>query len=190
MRFLPEVLRRAYRQPVLQLRHPALVLVCVFAMPTTSLMAQPRDLQGAYTIDAAASDSIEAAIVSGTADMNFAIRSLARSLIAKTNPRYERIEIRRSDTSVSVRFDVRPPIEMPNDGHPVRWVREDGGIYNVSVEWSAAQMVMRFLSDTGDRTNTLVLEPDGATLRFRVTLTSARLPGPIVYVLTYRRQAG
>jgi hypothetical protein len=167
-----------------------LTFICAIAMPSTALLAQQRDLQGAYAIDAAASDNIEAAIVSGTADMNFAIRSLARSLIAKTNPRYDRVEVRRNGTSVSVRFDARPPIEMPLDGHPVRWIREDGGIYNVTAQWSDTQVVMHFESDNGDRTNTLFLEPDGATLRFRVKLTSTHLPGPILYVLTYRRPAG
>jgi hypothetical protein len=183
--FSPEVRGRSHLGLVL-----VCAFVCAFGLPAASWPAQAQDLEGAYTIDAAASDNIEAAIVSGTADMNFAIRPLARSLTAKTNPRYERIEIRRGDTNVSVRFDSRPPIEMPNDGHAVRWVREDGGIYNVSVEWSAAQMVMHFQSENGDRTNTLVLEPDGATLKFKVKLTSAHLPAPILYVLIFRRQPG
>lgn len=151
------------------------------------LRAQPADLQGVYTIDAAASDDIGTAITRGTADMNFAIRSLARNRTAKTNPRYERVEIRRSDTTVSVRYDARPAIEIPVDGRAVPWVREDGSTYNVSVQCSPAQLVMYFESGTGNRTNTLVLQPDGTTLKFNVKLTSSYLPAPIVYTLTYRR---
>lgn len=164
-----------------------LIAVCAMAASAASLKAQQADMQGVYAIDPAASDNIEAAITRGTADMNFAIRALARSRTAKTNPRYQRVEIRRNDTTVSVKYDARPPIEIPADGRSVAWVREDGATYNVSVEWSAAQLVMHFESDTGNRANTLVLLPDGATLKFNAILTSTYLPTPIVYTLTYRR---
>jgi hypothetical protein len=163
------------------------IAVCATAAPVASITAQQTDLQGVYTIDAAASDNIEAAITRGTADMNFAIRPLARSRTAKTNPRYERVEIRRSVATVSVQYDARPPLEIPADGRSVAWVREDGATYNVSVQWSASQLVMHFESDTGNRTNTLVLQPDGTTLKFNVKLSSSYLPAPIVYTLTYRR---
>ena len=166
------------------------VLCAACTLPAAWPDAQPANLQGVYTIDAAASDDIDAAITRGTADMNFAIRSLARSLTAKTNPRYERVEIRRNDTTVSVRYDSRPPIEVPADGRSVRWVREDGAAYDVSVQWNAPQLVMHFESDTGKRINTLVLQPDGRTLRFSVQLISSHLPAPILYTLTYRRSAG
>ena len=157
------------------------------AASAASLKAQQADMQGVYAIDPAASDNIEAAITRGTADMNFAIRALARSRTAKTNPRYARVEVRRNETTVCVIYDARAPIEIPADGRSVAWVREDGSTYNVSVQWSASQLVMHFESDTGNRTNTLVLQPDGMTLKFHVQLTSSYLPAPIVYTLTYRR---
>jgi hypothetical protein len=162
------------------------IALCAMTAAALSLKAQQADMQGVYAIDPRASDNIEAAITRGTADMNFAIRPLARSRTAKTNPRYERVEIRRNDTTVSVKYDARPPIEIPADGRSVAWVREDGCTYHVSVEGSPSQLVMHFESDTGNRTNTLVLQPDGTTLKFNVKLTSAYLPAPIVYTLTYR----
>jgi hypothetical protein len=165
------------------------IVLCAFAASPAPLRAQQEDLQGVYAIDAAASDDIEAAITRGTADMNFAIRPLARSRTAKTNPCYQRIEIHRNENTVSVRYDARPPIDIPADGRSVPWIREDGATYDVSIEWSAAQAVMHFESDTGNRTNTLMLQPDGATLKFNVKLTSSHLPAPIIYTLTYRRAA-
>ena len=171
----------------MSMKSALIVALCAMAAPMATLQAEPAGLQGVYTIDAAASDDIEAAITRGTADMNFAIRSLARSRTSKINPRYERVEIQRTDTAISVRYDARPPIEMPADGRSVRWVREDGDTYDVSAQWSATQLVMHFEADNGNRTNTLVLQPDGSTLKFNVKLTSSHLPGPIVYVLTYRR---
>ena len=147
-----------------------------------------RDLQGVYTLEAAASDSIESAIENGTADMNFAIRGLARRRIAQTNPRYERVRLSRSDTTVSVQFDSREALEIPADGRSVPWTREDGGKYNVTAQWSAPQLVMHFDADDGQRINTLVLSPDGLSLKLKVRLTSPRLPKPIEYTLVYRRQ--
>jgi hypothetical protein len=161
--------------------------ICLLAAPVSLLRAQSSELQGVYTLDAQASDDIEAVIAHGTADMNFAIRSLARSRTTKTNPRYQRVELRRNATGVSVRYDARPPIEIPANGRAVPWVREDGATYNVSAEWSAAKLEMHFESDTGNRVNRLMLQPDGTTLKFDVTLTSKYLPAPILYTLIYRR---
>jgi hypothetical protein len=172
----------------LRMRVSVSIAVCALAVPTLSLEAQQADLQGVYSIDADASDNIDAAITRGTEDMNFAIRSLARSRTAKTNPRYARVEIWRNDTTIRVQYDARPPIEIPGDGRSVPWVREDGSTYNVSARWAATQLVMHFESATGNRINTLVLQPDGTTLKFSVELTSSYLPAPITYMLTYRRQ--
>jgi hypothetical protein len=174
--------RSILRAPVL-----ASIAVCALAAPVVSIKAQQTDLEGVYVVDPAASDNIEAAITRGTADMNFAIRSLARSRTSKTNPRYERIEVRRNATTITVKYDARPPLELPADGRSVPWVREDGATYKVSAQWSASQLLMHFESDTGNRTNTLLLQPGGATLKFNVQLTSSYLPAPILYSLTYRR---
>jgi hypothetical protein len=151
--------------------------------------AQHATLQGGYTLDATASDSIESAIEQSIAPMNFMIRPIARSRLVKTNPRYQRIAISHTDTITSVQFDARKPIEMPADGHAVPWVREDGEKFEVSAQWSAAQLVMDFKAEDGERVNTFVLEPEGKTLKLNVKLVSARLPAPVTYVLTYRREA-
>ena len=140
-----------------------------------------------YTIDAAASDNIETAINNGTADMNFAIRYLARRITAQTNPRYERIQISRNDTTISVQFDARKPIEMPADGQSVPWVREDGGKDDLSAQWTATQLVMHFKSGDGERVYTIVLQPDRVTLKLNVKLVSSHFSAPINYVLAYRR---
>jgi hypothetical protein len=164
------------------------IFSCALGFAALPAGAQQWPLQGNYAVNVAASDNIETAVVKGTADMNFAIRSLARSRIAKTNPLYEHIQLWRNDTQVIVQFDSRKPIEMPADGHTILWVREDGGKYDVSAKLSATQLVMHFQADDGERTNVFVLEPDGVTLHLNVKLESRRLPGPITYVLSYRRQ--
>lgn len=154
-----------------------------------SARAEERELQGVYAIDAARSESIDAAIDRSIADMSFVVRPIARSRISKTNPRYERIALSRTDTTVSVQFDARKPIDMPADGHAVQWQREDGEKLDVSAQWSTTKLLMHFKAEDGERVNTFVLEPDG-TLKLEVKITSERLPIPVTYVLAYRRAAG
>ena len=144
-------------------------------------------LEGAYKIDANASDDIEAAITRGTAQMNFAIRSLARRLIAKANPPYQRIVISRTGSTANLQLDTRPPIQTPLDGSWVPWIREDGGIDRITGQWSYPTFVVHFKGEDGARTQTYLLDSDGRTLKLDVELTSPRLPHPIDYTLVYRR---
>ena len=165
-------------------------LVGVVLVLTGAALAQaPQpDLQGIYGFDANSSDDIQAAITRGTEQMNFAIRPLARRLIAKANPPYQRIAISRSGTTASLQLDARPPIRTPLDGTWTRWVREDGGIDRVSGQWSYPTFAVLFQGEDGARVQKYVLDPDGGILKLYVELTSPRLPGPIDYVLVYRRQ--
>ncbi len=165
-----------------------LSLVCLLALSIPVAPASDRGLQGVYTLDAVASDSIDAAIENGTADMNFAIRGIARKRIAQTNPRYDRVRLARSDSATTVQFDARNPLEIPADGHSIPWTREDGGKYDVTAQWSPSQLVMHFDADDGHRTNTITLSPDGISLTLMVKLVSSHLPKPIEYTLVYRRQ--
>jgi hypothetical protein len=166
-----------------------LASICTLTLWMSAANAQHASLQGGYTLDPAASDSIEAAIEQSIAPMNFIVRPIARSRLVKTNPRYQRIAISHNDTTTSVQFDARKPIEMPADGHAVPWIREDGEKFEVSAQWSATQLVMHFKAEDGERVNTFVLEPEGKTLKLNVKLVSARLPAPVTYVLTYHHEA-
>jgi len=157
---------------------------------TSTAMAQARqpDLQGVYEFDANSSDDIQAAITRGTEQMNFALRPLARRLIAKANPPYQRIAILQSGTTASLQLDARQPIQTPLDGTWIRWIREDGGIDRVTGQWSYPTFVVYFQGEDGARVQKYVLDPDGRTLKLYVELTSPRLPGPIDYMLVYRRR--
>ncbi len=150
--------------------------------------AEQADLQGVYEIDARASDDIEAAITRGTAPMNFAIRPLARRLIAKANPPYQRIVISQAGLTASLHLDARPLIQTPLDGSWVRWIREDGGIDRVTGQWSYPAFVVYYQGEDGARVQKYLLDADGRTLRLYVELTSPRLPSPIDYTLVYRRR--
>jgi hypothetical protein len=153
--------------------------------------ADSVDLQGKYVIDEAASEDIDAAIEKATADFNFAMRSMARSRISATNPRYKRIGLAHNDKVITVQFDEANPLEMPADGRAVPWTREDGLKFNMSGQWNATQLVMTLASENKmlDRVNTFTLAPDGKVLKLQVRLTGARLSQPLEYLLVYRREA-
>jgi hypothetical protein len=167
-----------------------MILLAGIAVLTGTARAQVSapELPGVYVLDANSSDDIQAVVTRGTEQMNFAIRALARHLIAKANPAYQRISISKSDAAASLQLDARPPIQTPLDGTWVRWIREDGGTDRITGQWSYPTFVMYFQGEDGARVHKYVLDPDGRTLKLHVELTSPRLPGPIDYVLVYHRQ--
>ena len=162
--------------------------LCALAAVGQESFAADPDLTGSYAIDAAKCDDVQSAINAGTAGMNFLIRDIARSRTAQTNPLYDRITIAHTADAVSVRFDERPPIEVPLDGRTISWTREDGGHFDVTAQWSAKKLIMRFVDADGRRTNTFVLDPSGALMSLNVELISAYLSAPIKYTLVYDRR--
>jgi hypothetical protein len=126
--------------------------VALFVTGVAAAQGQKTDLQGVYDIDATASDDIGAAVARGTAQMNFAIRPLARHLIAKANPSYRRIVLTKSGATATIKLDGGSPIETPLDGTSVRWIREDGGIDRITGQWSDRALLVYFRADDGART--------------------------------------
>jgi hypothetical protein len=151
--------------------------------------AQQESLQGIFDIDTSSSDDVGSAITRGTAQMNFTIRPLARRLIAKANPPYRQIAISQDGVNAVTRLDEGQPITTPLNGNPVRWIREDGQVDSVTGRWAHPTFVLHFQAEDGQRTHRYVLDPGGQTLKLYVELTSSHLPGPIDYMLVYRRRS-
>jgi hypothetical protein len=152
---------------------------------SSAVLAQ-ETLQGTFISANTGSEPIDQAIEAGVAKMNFIKRPIARSRLKKTNPLYQRIEIRQDGARISVRYDEGKPIVMPLDGSAVQWTRDDGEIFDVSARAGATQLQQTFKADDGQRVNEFSLAPDGA-LTLQVTLTSPQLPAPVTYTLSYRR---
>jgi hypothetical protein len=169
------------------------VLLCagsVWAISSAvSANAQQEDLQGIFDIDISSSDDIGAVITRGTAQMNFMTRPLARRLIAQANPAYRQIAISLDSATVVIRLDEGRPITTPLNGNPVRWIREDGQVDRVTANWAYPTFIMRFEAEDGQRTHRYVLDPGGQTFKLYVELTSSHLPGPIDYMLAYKRRS-
>ena len=152
--------------------------------------AENANLQGSYANEAQVANSIEAAVDTAIAKMNFIARPVARSRLKKTNTAHRRVTIASTAQEISIAFDGNPPVRMPADGQTAKWTRDDGEVFDVSARWVDDQLVQTFKAPDGQRVNTFVLSPDGRTLNMQVEITSPQLPAPVAYALTFGRESG
>lgn len=170
------------------MRLKSTLLLGLALLAPAGLRAQPAPLQGTYAFVAAESDDVGRAIQRATAEMNFVTRPIARGRLRRTNVPYGTITLAQTTSQVTVTSDERAPIVTPADGTPIRWTREDGEVFDVHTRWLDGSLEQTFAAEDGQRINLFSLSPDGRTLTMRVTVTSPRLPEPMVYSLRYRRQ--
>jgi len=142
-------------------------------------------IEGAYRHLPERSPNIDIAIEKAVAEMSFIKRPIARSRLKKTNAVYRTVEISRTDDQVIVALNGTP-ITMPAGGHPVKWKRDDGEVFDVSVAWRNSAVDQTFKAPDGTRVNTFRLNADG-TMSMDVTITSEQLPQPIKYSISYQR---
>ena len=166
------------------------LLACVLALPGAAL-AQAADgasLKGTFVYDAAASESVEAAINTAVSKINFALRPIARGRLKKTNKPYQRVSIDYTASQVTIATDGRAAIVTPANGTPVDWTRpEDKEKLKVSTEWENGKLEQTFQAEDGKRVNTYSISQDGRVLSMLVTITSPRLSKSLTYTLKYRR---
>lgn len=162
-----------------------IAVACAALLLAQSVGAQA--LQGVYVVATQPADTIDRAIQTAVAKMNFIKRPIARSRLAKTNPLYHRIEISQGAAEIRVSFDEGNPVVMPLDGASAKWTRGDGEVFDVSASLQDSQLIQTFKAGDGQRVNRFSLGPDGNTLTLQVMLSSPQLPEPVKYTLTYRR---
>jgi len=166
----------------------AFVVVMTLGLVHQRASAQSTAIEGTFTAANASQQQIDEAIESAVSQMNFVTRPIARGRLKKTNPAYQRIRIERAQSEISIQFDERQPVQMPADGHAVKWTREDGEVFDVSATTDSGALLQTFKAEDGQRTNRFSLSADANTLTLEVTITSPRLPAPVKYALTYLRQ--
>jgi hypothetical protein len=88
---------------------------------------------------------------------------------------------------VSVRYDERNPIVAPASGAAVKWTREDGEVFDVTMRSASGRLTQTFAAEDGSRENVYTVSADGRTLTMNVTLRSPRLSAPLTYKLVYNR---
>ncbi|MFL5383279.1 MAG: hypothetical protein ACJ8GN_12230 [Longimicrobiaceae bacterium] len=176
-------------------RVPLLTIVALLALASARGLAQegPR-FNGAWTLDPERSDDIDAKINASIAGMNVLVRQVARPRLRSANVAYPRL-IFSFDENVSVVMPGYPSVSSPANGQPVFWHRRTGrpctemrrSCVVVTTTWEDRALVQTFRSEDGQRQNVFTVSPDGTTLTMVATMTSPRLPAPLVYRLVYTR---
>ncbi|BDU76098.1 hypothetical protein [Mesoterricola sediminis] len=139
---------------------------------------------GTWTL--AKAPDLDAAVEAAVKETSFLIRPIARGRLKKTNPAYQRVVIERKEDTFVVTFDARKPQRMPASGAVVKWTREDGETFDLSMRLQGEDLVQTYHTHDGQRTNVYHVDPATRTLTINVTVSSGKLPKPLVYALAYK----
>ncbi|HYH81921.1 MAG TPA: hypothetical protein VEX86_19100 [Longimicrobium sp.] len=175
-------------------RIPLLAIVALLLASTAGLAQESPRFSGAWTLDPAQSDTIDAKINTSIAGMNVVMRQVARPRLRSLNVPYPRL-VFSFDQNVTVEMPGYPTVASPANGEPVFWHRRLGGscpemrrsCMVVTTTWENGALVQTFRSEDGQRQNVFTVSPDGTTLTMAATMTSPRLTVPLVYRLVYKR---
>jgi len=81
------------------------------------------------------------------------------------------------------------PVAMSRDsGEVARFTSGDGEQLRLSQRFLGLKLVQDFSSSEGTRRNEYSISPNGSTMGLTVTITSSKLPQPLVYKLTYQKK--
>lgn len=108
-------------------------------------------------------------------------------LEAKTVP-CASLDISFPGDDIAMECDNRPVYKSPMGNETVQYTAEDGSVYKLSQNLEERTLTQTFVSEDGERTNTLRLTPSGETILMRVKLVSDQLPRPLEYNLTYEKK--
>jgi len=151
-------------------------------------MAGEPAIEGTYSYVEEGSDDVKEAIDVAVRQVSWFIRTFARGRLEKTNPLYETVVIERAEGEWTILVDDRKPVTAPVDGTPVEWEREDGEVFDVTVELQEdGSLLQRFVAEDGERDNHYVLGPDGETMSMNVEIRSPKLKEPVRYTWMYER---
>ena len=162
-------------------------LILLLAMNIFAL--EEADFSGEWIIDRDNSADISSAVETCVSNTHFIIRSIARHRLMKTNTLHQRILILKGASNVSITFGAKEarPVIAPVDGSTVGWERDDGEVFQVSHQVTDEGLIQTFRGNDGQKTIVFSLSQGGAVLTMAVTVSSARLPEPLVYQLVYSR---
>lgn len=144
--------------------------------------------QATYALVPDSSESIKLAIDSTVRHMSFITRGIARSRLSKINPTPQHVRVDVEADTASVAFDDGNPVVTPLNGETVPWLNPLTGETDQAHAAVAGDTVRQtIIAHDGQRENALVFSEDGQRLRLHVTVTSHRLPRPLVYDLLFRK---
>ncbi|MFT3923868.1 MAG: hypothetical protein QM778_15150 [Myxococcales bacterium] len=124
------------------------------------------------------------AISRATAPMGMLVRSVAKKRLEEVNPAYPSIRITRRGDLLSATF-AGQSYAASTDGTPRRNVAADGCAVYVSYSVEGNTLHARYKVSDGEKRFDLTHVPGTPRLGVQVTVTSKRLPKPVLYELAY-----
>jgi hypothetical protein len=127
-----------------------------------------------------------AAINHGVEGLSFVTRSTARSRVSATTQILGFYSFSFEPGKIVVRPQSRAEMISGDKGEPADYVY-NGKKSTLTQVLAGDRITQVFVSEDGRRENEFTLSKDGQMLTLKVTLSSARLSNPVVYVLSYKR---
>ena len=121
-------------------------------------------------------------------DMAFYKRPFARSKLENRTPPCIDLEISESGGDVTVGCDDRSAASARLNGDRRHFKPSGGDPVKVSYTLSNGDLVQKFFSENGVRTNTYSLHSGGKILKLKVELQSSKLPRPLTFKRTFKRR--
>lgn len=143
-----------------------------------------------YVLAPDSSDDIREAVNRTVEPMGFIKRPIARGRLNTLNPTPQRVRVIVRANQLGVAFDGGDPIVTPLDGMPVPWNNAlTHETYQARITMAGDTVAQVIAAPDGVRQNAYLFSDGGSRLRLAVTVTSQRLPGPLVYRLLFRRDS-
>jgi hypothetical protein len=119
--------------------------------------------------------------------MSFIVRGIARKRLRKPNLPSPELDLLIGPTSITITRTGQGSVVAPRSGAPGKW-RSSDGAFTVRCVLKGRALIQTIDGKDSHSTNRYTLDEDGATLRVQTRIASSRLPGPVVFAMTYRRK--
>ncbi len=167
------------------------LIVAVAGLHERRAWATPADAQiaGAYKYVGGPAEvkALLSAIEPVVKKMSWVSRGIARSRLRKGNLPTQEMRILIDAGAIHIVRPGRPTVAAPADGRSQKWKSSDG-VFDVTHAFKDGRLIQTIDGKNSHSTNEFVLAGDGVTLTVHTRITSPRLPGAVVFRMTYRKK--
>lgn len=151
-------------------------------------LARGADLKGSYVITADPAWQVKASIEKAVSRLNLLIKPIARQRLRRVVRLATKIDIKTYPGLLIIRYDQTPPVATPLNGQVINWTTPDNEQVKVTGKLGPEQAEQVFVAKDGN--SVYVFRPAANNgMELTLTISSPRLPVPVVVVCAYRRAA-
>jgi hypothetical protein len=170
-----------------------LIAISIVAMwSTVAMSADPAahvPLAGSYKYVGGDAEvkALFASVEAVVKRMSFMVRGIARKRLRKPNMPSAELDLTIDPNMITVARTGGGKVAAPRNGTPAKW-RSPDGTFMVKYVLDGRTLLQTMDGKNSHSTNRFTLAEDGVTLTVQTKIVSSRLPGPVVFVMTYRKQ--